>query len=271
MSKTSLSVFQAKVPLVTIPSSKSAKVTKSVPTMPEQVQVLEPTKIEKLEAVVEGFGSQTESFRKTPRDVEKEEKLRQKLHYLQFFADYDVGRAPASFSCSCCKEIQEIRRVIYLRNDGKVLKKEQVCLFSKEKCEKVCTHPKVKIEKVVKSVCGDGGKHTQEWQEQEKGRQEVRQDIRRRFLAQELGGRRGAGNKETQGSVKISDENFTVKPRKPASPRKGAASVQEAGKEANREIEKGEGGQILVHGESCKTCVRMEKLAGQVLPHSPNY
>ena len=238
--------------------------------MQVQEQALEPTKIEKLEAVLEGFGSQTESFKKTPRDVEKEEKLRQKLHYLQFFADYEVGPAPASFSCSCCKEIQEIKRVIYFP-DGKVLEKEQVCHLTKERCEKVCTHPKVKIEKVTKTVCEDGGKHSQEWQDKEKGRQEVRQEIRRRFLAQEQGGRRRAGNKETQESVNISDGNFTVEPRKPASPRRRPAPVQDAGKEEGKEIGKEAGGQMLIHGESCKTCVRMEKLTGQVLPHSPNY
>merc|ERR1712047_971 len=55
----------------------------------------EPTKIEKLEAKLASFEESSE----------KEEKLRSKLRYHQFFENFQVATTPAHFVCSECKEV----------------------------------------------------------------------------------------------------------------------------------------------------------------------
>merc|ERR1712004_81447 len=63
-----------------------------------------------------------------------------------------------------------------------------------------------------------------------------------------------------------------VKPNSPArvptTTTSGRPPVADQGKEQKASV--GKEGKLL-HGDSCKTCVRMDKLMGQVLPHSPNY
>merc|ERR1712107_252980 len=137
----------------------------------------EATKIEKLEANLANFEESSE----------KEEKLRAKLRYLQFFENFQVATTPAHFVCSECKEVEVVR-------------KEVLHLTHKEAPE-----VKTSYKKEVEVQCLSQETHKREWQEQEK------------------------------------EQKATV------------------GKEGK-----------LLHGDSCKTCVRMDKLMGQVLPHSPN-
>merc|ERR1712061_804917 len=63
----------------------------------------EATKIEKLEAKLASFEESSE----------KEEKLRSKLRYLQFFENFQVATTPAHFVCSECKEV-EGKEVLHL-------------------------------------------------------------------------------------------------------------------------------------------------------------
>merc|ERR1712004_439212 len=141
----------------------------------------EATKIEKLEAKLARFEESSE----------KEEKLRVKLRYLQFFENFQVATTPAHFVCSECK--------------------------------------------------------------QEEGR-----------------GRRTKQEKDKD-LVKLSQGDFNVKPnsqaRVPATTTSGRPPA--ADQEKKQKATVGKEGKLL-HGNSCKTCVRMDKLMGQVLPHSPN-
>merc|ERR1712014_479229 len=170
----------------------------------------EATKIEKLEAKLANFAESSE----------KEEKLRAKLRYLQFFENFQVATTPAHFVCSEC--------------------------LSQET-------------------------HKREWQEQEKSRQEVRQEIRREFNKQEQGRGRRTKQEKDKNLVKLSQGDFNVKPnsltRVPATTTSGRPPAADQEKEQKATV--GKEGKLL-HGDSCKTCVRMDKLMGQVLPHSPN-
>merc|ERR1712061_139605 len=65
----------------------------------------EPTKIEKLEAKLASFEESSE----------KEEKLRAKLRYLQFFENFQVATTPAHFVCSECKEV-EGKEVLHVKH-----------------------------------------------------------------------------------------------------------------------------------------------------------
>merc|ERR1712004_439138 len=178
----------------------------------------EATKIEKLEAKLASFEESSE----------KEEKLRAKLRYLQFFENFQVATTPAHFVCSECKEVEV-------------------------QCLSLETHKK-------------------EWQEQEKSRQEVRQEIRREFNKQEQGRGRRTKQEKDKDLVKLSQGDFNVKPnsltRVPTTTTSGRPPAADQEKEQKATV--GKEGKLL-HGDSCKTCVRMDKLMGQVLPHSPNY
>jgi len=225
------------------------------------------TKIEKLEAKLASFeesfekGEKLASFEKS---FEKEEKLRAKLRYLHFFENFHISPAPASFVCYQCKAVEVLRKEVL----------NQPCPNSKREG---CTHQvTTNYKKVIEVQCMDQETHKKEWQEQGKSRQEVRQEIRREFNKQEQGGRGRRGNQErNKDLVKLHQGDFNLNPTNLARAEKAPAPAsvlsppaKGQGKEQNKEEENG--GKLL-HGDSCKTCVRMNKLTGQVLPHSPNY
>jgi len=202
----------------------------------------EATKIEKLEAKLASFEESSE----------KEEKLRAKLRYLQFFENFQVGTTPAHFVCSECKEVEVVRKeVLHLTN------KEVLDLTHKE-----VPQVKTSYKKEVEVQCLSQETHKKEWQEQEKSRQEVRQEQGR--------GRRTKQEKDKD-LVKLSQGDFNVKPnslvRVPATTTSGRQPAADQEKEQKATV--GKEGKLL-HGDSCKTCVRMDKLMGQVLSHSPN-
>ena len=204
----------------------------------------EATKIEKLEAKLANFEESSE----------KEEKLRAKLRYLQFFENFQVATTPAHFVCSECKEVEVVR-------------KEVLHLTHKE-----APQVKTSYKKEVEVQCLSQETHKKEWQEQEKSRQEVRQEIRREFNKQEQGRGRRTKQEKDKDLVKLSQGDFNVKPnslaRVPATTTSGRPPAADQEKEQKATV--GKEGKLL-HGDSCKTCVRMDKLMGQVLPHSPNY
>merc|ERR1712004_388833 len=185
----------------------------------------EPTKIEKLEAKLANFEESSE----------KEEKLRAKLRYLQFFGNFQVATTPAHFVCSECKEVEVVR-------------KEVLHLTHKE-----APQVKTSYKKEVEVQCLSQETHKKEWQEQEQGR-----------------GRRTKQEKDKD-LVKLSQGDFNVKPnsqaRVPTTTTSGRPPA--ADQEKKQKATVGKEGKLL-HGNSCKTCVRMDKLMGQVLPHSPN-
>merc|ERR1712004_355496 len=200
----------------------------------------EATKIEKLEAKLARFEESSE----------KEEKLRVKLRYLQFFENFQVATTPAHFVCSECKEVEVVR-------------KEVLHLTHKE-----APQVKTSYKKEVEVQCLSLETHKKEWQEQEKSRQE----IRREFNKQEQGRGRRTKQEKDKDLVKLSQGDFNVKPnsltRVPATTTSGRPPAADQEKEQKATV--GKEGKLL-HGDSCKSCVRMDKLMGQVLPHSPNY
>ena len=204
----------------------------------------EATKIEKLEAKLARFEESSE----------KEEKLRAKLRYLQFFENFQVATTPAHFVCSECKEVEVVR-------------KEVLHLTHKE-----APQVKTSYKKEVEVQCLSQETHKKEWQEQEKSRQEGRQEIRREFNKQEQGRGRRTKQEKDKDLVKLSQGDFNVKPnsltRVPATTTSGRPPTADQEKEQKATV--GKEGKLL-HGDCCKTCVRMDKLMGQVLPHSPNY
>jgi len=239
-------------------------------TMVSSVPLEQPepaTKIEKLEAKLASF---EESFEKEEklRSFEKEEKLRAKLRYLHFFENFHISPAPASFVCSQCKEVEVLRKEVL----------NQPCPNSKRGGFTSPANVKTNYKKVIEVQCMDQETHAREWQEQGKSRQEVRQEIRREFNKQEQGGRGRRGNQErSKDLVKLHQGDFNLNPTNPPRAEKAPAHAsvlpppaKEQGKEQEQEQEEENGGKLL-HGDSCKTCVRMNKLTGQVLPHSPNY
>lgn len=215
----------------------------------------EPTKIEKLEAKLANF---EESF-------EKEEKLRAKLRYLQFFENFHVSPVPASFACSQCKDVEVVHKEVL----------HHPCPNSKEgRCtHQGSSHVTTSYKKEIEVQCMNQETHKREWQEQEKSRQEVRQEIRREFNKQEqVRGRRG--QEKSKDLVRLHQGDFKVNPNPPRAQKAPAPVVAPslpAREKREGEEEEEAGGSKLLHGDSCKTCVRMNKLTGQVLPHSPNY
>jgi hypothetical protein len=212
----------------------------------------EPTKIEKLEAKLANF---EESF-------EKEEKLRAKLRYLQFFENFHIAPAPASFACSQCKEVEVVRKEVL----------HHPCPNSKEGActHQGSTHVTTNYKKEIEVQCMDQETHTREWQEQEKSRQEVRQEIRREFNKQEQG-RGKRGQERSKDMVRLHQGDFAVNPNPPRTQKAPAVAPSPPAREQREGEGEEEAGLKLVHGDSCKTCVRMNKLTGQVVPHSPNY
>jgi len=223
----------------------------------------ELTKIEKLEAQL---GSSSSSKKPIWQEAEKEEKLRQKLQYLQFFASYSVDPAPTSFSCSCCRKVQvQGQEVAY---------KECQDLDSKE----VSSHPdgwhrrtRRSKEKVTELRCQDKEQHQKEWQEQEKGRQEVRQEIRRQFAKEELRGRRKERPEGVKETVAFSQGDFTLETSKPRRTPAPAPAQSPAPAPAPASTLQEKSPVEFEHGAACRTCSKMAALTGQILPHPVNY
>ena len=138
---------------------------------------------------------------------------------------------------------------------------------SKEGTHQGSPHVTTNYKREIEVQCMNQETHKKEWQEQEKSRQEVRQEIRREFNKQEQG-RGRKGQERSKDMVRLHQGDFTVNPNPPRA-QKAPAPVVAPSPPAKEQIEGEE--KKLMHGDSCKTCVRMNKLTGQVLPHSPNY
>lgn len=197
----------------------------------------------------------------TRREHEKEEKLQQKLRYLQFYESYEVDSAPSSWKCSACSQVQ-------------VTKQSEV----KGCKEEVCTHPvphkkKVVYEKVLEWSCADQELHVQEWERKRKA--ELRSAIQKAFQKEENGWvATGKGTKD-KGVLnsQVLQQDFNVIPKQQA-PAEKAVKAANDNKENEAKSEDGENNGVEVkenyHSQDCKTCVRMEKLMGNIMPHPIN-
>jgi len=216
------------------------------------------------EAAVDEESSTFQSGKKTIfHDIEKERKLEQKTRYLQFFSDYKLtSQPPNSWKCSACLEVSE-----------KVLKVTYTCRNKRGQLNTVCNHKtrhtKETWEQEKKIKCDDRETHTKEWEKEEKGKYEVRNLIRKEFNKEE-----GKGKKDDRRKSRKSDENIAtndiavdIKPKKKDVVHAKYEKYPEVINYTDvSKVEK----PVLIHGENCSTCVRMEKLMGQVLPHPAN-
>ena len=216
----------------------------------------QPSKIEKIEAKLANF----------EKGFEKEEKLRAKLRYLQFFENFHVAPPSVSFTCTQCKEVEVVRKEVLYHTCPN--SKGGACTHHYQGSSHATTNYKKEIE----VQCMNQETHKKEWQEQEKSRQEVRQEIRREFNKQEqVRGRRAL--ERNKDMVKLHQDDFIVNPNISRAQRTlvTTASSPPTAEQTMDEKSDGESGGKLLHGDSCKTCFRMNKLTGKVLPHSPNY
>jgi len=223
----------------------------------------ELSKIEKVEARLAGLesGERRSNPEKEYELCKKEEKLRQKLRYLQFFAEYQVSPVSSTFCCSYCKDVEVIRKVISYPGCDKA----KVSGF----CSHYKSHKKVTSEKIKERKCDDPEQHKKEWEEKEKGRQEIRNEIRKQFTKEEFGDR----SKEGGNIAKIPAQDFTLSVAKAkqtlSSP--SLSNVDSPPPNVTPTNTLSPAPSKLLHGSSCKTCVRMEKLSVSVHPHPPNY
>jgi len=196
----------------------------------------------------------------TRRELEKEEKLQQKLRYLQFYEAYEVEGAPESWKCSACSEVQ-------------VTKQTVVNGCKDEECSHAVAHKKkVFYEKVLEWSCADQELHIKEWQRKRKN--ELRSGIQKAFQKEENGWvATGKGTKDK--GVKTSrllEQDFNVTPKQQIlaerTVKDATANKENEAKPdvKNSEVEVKEN----YHSENCKTCVRMEKLMGNIMPHPIN-
>merc|ERR1719320_1399562 len=196
---------------------------------------------------------------KSDNQWRREEKLQQKLRYLQFYEDYSVGTtSTAGWHCSHCKSVLVDKHVVTYPGCG-----------MQEKCTHRVSHKKEIIRKVSQIVCEDTEEHQREWEQWQKSQVEVRKVIKREFSAmiakeKHMKTDKRRRDKENKHSQKEDVQVLT----------KAAQSVKAPKKDKqNHPIEKianGSEGKPYFHSDQCKTCSKMESLMGSILPHPIN-
>jgi len=196
---------------------------------------------------------------KSDNQWRREEKLQQKLRYLQFYEDYSVGTtSTAGWHCSHCKPVLVDKHVVTYPGCG-----------MQGKCTHRVSHKKEIIRKVSQIVCEDTEEHQREWEQWQKSQVEVRNIIKREFSAmiakeKHMKTDKRRRNKENKHSQKEDVQVLT----------KAAQSVK-APKQDKQDhpIENtaiGSEGKPNFHSDQCKTCSKMESLMGSILPHPIN-
>jgi len=162
----------------------------------------------------------------------REAKLRQKLRYLQFYEDYSVGTtSTAGWHCSHCKK-GTFRNVSHI-------------------------------------VCEDTEEHQRQWEQWQKTQVEVRNTIRRDFSAMIAKEKLQKTNKRTNTKENKITQDEDVKIQAKLTHRVSArAPVKEKQDLPNEKIESND--KQNFHSDQCKTCIKMEKLMGSILPHPIN-
>ena len=168
------------------------------------------------------------------RQADKRERLQQKLRYLEFFQCWRVAPCPADWHCRLCREQQRTRRLVGARQDSWRA-----------------------FTRVTEWACAVENKaeHERQWEAGEKARPEVRAEIKRAWAA--LVRREREVGRTRRESVKATD--FPA-PDPVIKPRPRPAPVQAAQKSSYYQG----------HGESCRTCARMQSLTGTIVPHPAN-
>merc|ERR1711915_58633 len=125
-------------------------------------------KIEKMEkGLIEG---DREGFNKSDNQWKREEKLKRKLRYLEFYEAYPVKKCPESWHCSNCREVT-IKESVKIHPDCKMRGEYKHRNANKKDVIKINT----------KWVCDDKDEHQKEWEAAEKSSTEVNSEIKRQF------------------------------------------------------------------------------------------
>lgn len=127
-------------------------------------------KIEKLKTMITE-GDKT-GYNDSDNQWKRDEKLQQKLRYLQFYEAFSVGKSPKSWKCGNCREVEVTRTVVTYPG----------CSMQ-GKCKHQISHKKETKEKVPEWLCADEKAHEQEWVNEEKSTVAVRNQIKRQFSA----------------------------------------------------------------------------------------
>ena len=167
------------------------------------------------------------------RQADKRERLQQKLRYLEFFQSWRVAACPADWHCTLCWEQERTRRLAGARQDS----------------WRAYT-------RVTEWTCAveNQAEHERQWEAAEKARPEVRAEIKRAWAAlvrrEREVGRTARREPATATHFSAPDPVITPRPR--------PAPVQATQKTS------------YYHGESCRTCARMQSLTGTIVPHPAN-
>ena len=206
-------------------------------------------KIEKLKLMISEDNKSGQNL--SENQYNRKEKLQQKLRYLQFYASYPVRTCPESWRCSNCREVQVTRKVVTYPG----------CQME-GKCKHNISHMKETFEKVSEWLCDNGEAHEMEWENEEKCKVDVRMEIRREFSAmvnKEREVKSKKNGKQREEKVTITEE-FKVAPKISTEKQTNSKSI---GKDETFLPNN-------FHSKDCKTCLRMETLMGQILPHPVN-
>ena len=222
---------------------------------PESITPMQD-KIEKLKLLISENNKSGQTL--SENQYNKKEKLQQKLRYLQFYDSYQVRACPESWRCTNCKEVQVTRKVVTYPG----------CQME-GKCKHRISHKKETFEKVSEWLCEDCESHAKEWENEEKCKVDVRMEIRRKFAAmvtKEKEVKSKKNGKQREEKVTMAEE-FKVAP-------KMSPVYQTQSKEKQTESKSIVKDENFLpknfHSKDCKTCLRMETLMGQILPHPVN-
>ena len=198
-------------------------------------------------------------FNDSDNQWKRKDKLMHKLRYLEFYDSFPLGECPKEWHCSFCKKTQVTKKVVIRpppmkgnQKDVKINKKEH-------------------FEKVDEWVCEFPEEHRRQWETEEKSKAEVRQEIRHKFSAmitkeKEMSNSKIDKTKQMKVSKAVENSFPTIKAKDDAS-----MTQNKAEKNLRQETCKSDQSAMKnFHSDDCKTCVRMQSLMGQILPHPVN-
>jgi len=214
-------------------------------------------KIEKLKTMLsEG---DTTGHNNSDNQGRREEKLLQKLRYLQFYAAYNVGESPADWRCTHCREVSVMTTSVTYPG----------CSMQ-GKCKHRVSHKKEIRQRVSKWVCDNSSEHKNEWEQGQKSQIEVRNTIKRDFSAmvakeKELKVNRRLNAKEN----KVPQDDDVKVLTKPTRCAKKEETPIVHNVLDNNSVD-GPKPQENLHSGNCKTCIKMQNLMGKIIPHPIN-
>ena len=136
-----------------------------------------------------------------------------------------------------------------------------------EVCKHMQPHQKKTVfEKVLEWRCEDSETHREEWDKQAKAG--MRNEIIKSFRKEEMV-RNGEGGRDKLGEkIEVFEQDFSLEVRE--SRVKNKKEAVEATVGHAQLVERKAVPKSNFHGEECRTCARMERLVGDIMPHPIN-